>query len=1374
MPEVNQVANLVSPNGQGAQIPWDVRQKMLAGELAQQQAAAPKAPYSSRAAGAANALQGLLGGLMEGAATQQVTQGQDENRQHMAMLLSALKSGTALGGAPAGGAAQGAAPASATPAGATPMGQGGVGSDHVASKSHADFIASIMPEAQRISAQTGIDARLIAAQAAHESNFGKSAPGGNLFGIKGPGTGPISTTESVNGVMTPTKASFATYDSPSASFDGYGKLMSGNRYAGVRNGQGLDEQLAALGKSRYATDPNYAAKVGAIARGIQAPSAAPNGATSAQADMPAPNARPVSSSSLPPGVTPGMVSAPPASDGSVRGDLLAAAAQHGGLDPDAPAPNATPTGMAGLPPGVTPAMFAASQNTATDGNALHRNDEIPAGTKPYVPGSTPGPVTASGLPHQLAPGAGARADSVIGAGIGGGPADMKPSPAADPSGYLDPEGTGADNYDPNAGPSLRDQIAAAMNKGPDLGTVQPAVVPPPTTAGAPPQPAVPSILPPPKPLSGLGTAAPAVVPPPQGDLTAPPAPQDPPSSDGSVRGDLLAAASAHGMDVAGSPIVPPPQGDLMAAPAGPAPDPVGVGLSAGQDVAMDPVVPAPRGSMMPPAPSSPNVDLDGPQSDAAMGNAAPDAGPSLRDTIAAQFGNGAGTSGPQSDAAAPLAASGTDQSAGPAPIAALGATPDAPPSGPAPTLAGGPSGGPSASPGGPSLPLIASAGTPGPTPMPPQPGTGAALPSAGPMPPPGAQTLAAGGPSLPQTGPMPPPGAQTLAAAGANPDAPAPNAVPAGPQPVSPQMLAALGGPQFGGSGTNAPSGNSAAVDPSSPQNFMRAEAARAAGNGPTPGGFFDSIAGAGTPARGQGAPGSGMLGMGGPVLGGPAQQPPAPQPGGAPVGSQGGGAPMQGGGGSMAGGAGQPPAAAPGGSAPATGSAPSSAGYQQGTSDQARALAQQIMTSRFATPQQQEFAMKVLAPSMSYQKLDNGDIVAINPLTNQMSTVAHGGKFAATKNGVIYNEGSGLGVDGQPIGGSNSYRPMTPAELQSYGITDGRPAYIGPGGEPHFGMPGAAGQGETEEAKKSGEAAAGRKNDMIAAANTAPEKIARLKLLGQVLDNTATGPLAPEIGNAGAIATRLGTSPDRLTALGVDPNQAVNNAIANKLAGEMTMSSIGAKNGGMPASNFSVAERQFIEGLYPNIENQAGGNRAVTDVLTAVEQKKMQWADAWSNYKDQQAQAGKPLSYENFEDSFRRAHSQDNIFAPIMQKYQAGGYTPTAPNPGGVPGSAPGGQSQGGAPSTMQQPAPAVSAAPQPQGQGGGYLPGAARGPVPAAPQGQGAPPPQQGGQPSQRPGAPAPADAIAQAQAAIAKGAPRATVMQRLQSMGINTAGM
>jgi hypothetical protein len=121
--------------------------------------------------------------------------------------------------------------------------------------------------AQAASQKTGVDPRLIMAQAALETGYGKSAPNNNYFGIKGPGEGQ-KTLEFINGRMTPTTASFRTYKDPEESFNAYANFLMGDRYAGVRGAKGLAAQVEALGKSGYATDPDYAKKILAIAQGI--------------------------------------------------------------------------------------------------------------------------------------------------------------------------------------------------------------------------------------------------------------------------------------------------------------------------------------------------------------------------------------------------------------------------------------------------------------------------------------------------------------------------------------------------------------------------------------------------------------------------------------------------------------------------------------------------------------------------------------------------------------------------------------------------------------------------------------------------------------------------------------------------------------------------------------------------------------------------------------------------------------------------------------------------------------------------------------------------------------------------------------------------
>lgn len=189
------------------------------------------------------------------------------------------------GGQGMGGAAPAATPAAATPANAQ------------------EFIKTYAPHALAVAQATGLDPRLILAQAGLESAWGSKAPGNNLFGIKGPGQ-TLATQESVNGQMTPVQDSFRTYDNPDASFRDYAAFINGNpRYAAVKSAPGLEAQINAMGQSGYATDPNYAGKLRMLARGIQipegiqpiaAPAASPENATPPINSMPPSQARAVS------------------------------------------------------------------------------------------------------------------------------------------------------------------------------------------------------------------------------------------------------------------------------------------------------------------------------------------------------------------------------------------------------------------------------------------------------------------------------------------------------------------------------------------------------------------------------------------------------------------------------------------------------------------------------------------------------------------------------------------------------------------------------------------------------------------------------------------------------------------------------------------------------------------------------------------------------------------------------------------------------------------------------------------------------------------------------------------------------------------------
>lgn len=134
------------------------------------------------------------------------------------------------------------------------------------------FINSLAPSALNVARRTGVDPRIIIAQAALETNWGSSAPGNNYFGIKNHGIGKgqtLKTGEFINGKPVSITDSFRTYDNPDDSVRGYGQFLTENkRYEPMLRATGLDAQLDALQASGYATDPNYSRKVGRIARAL--------------------------------------------------------------------------------------------------------------------------------------------------------------------------------------------------------------------------------------------------------------------------------------------------------------------------------------------------------------------------------------------------------------------------------------------------------------------------------------------------------------------------------------------------------------------------------------------------------------------------------------------------------------------------------------------------------------------------------------------------------------------------------------------------------------------------------------------------------------------------------------------------------------------------------------------------------------------------------------------------------------------------------------------------------------------------------------------------------------------------------------------------
>jgi len=137
----------------------------------------------------------------------------------------------------------------------------------------AEFIKRLMPAAKEAGAQLNVDPKLLVAQAALETGWGKSLnnqTGSNLFGIKSTGQWQGSaelaqTKEYIGGRWLNIQEDFRAYASPEDSFKDYVQLIQKNqRYTSALNAKSSEEYVDSLQQAGYATDPNYSQKVLAV------------------------------------------------------------------------------------------------------------------------------------------------------------------------------------------------------------------------------------------------------------------------------------------------------------------------------------------------------------------------------------------------------------------------------------------------------------------------------------------------------------------------------------------------------------------------------------------------------------------------------------------------------------------------------------------------------------------------------------------------------------------------------------------------------------------------------------------------------------------------------------------------------------------------------------------------------------------------------------------------------------------------------------------------------------------------------------------------------------------------------------------------------
>jgi len=148
-------------------------------------------------------------------------------------------------------------------------------------KTPEEFVSSLMPLAENAASRIGVDPRMLIAQAALETGWGKftlrSEQGGashNLFNIKadqrwGGNSVNTSTLEYRDGVAVREQASFRMYDSYEQSFNDYVEfLQSSSRYQdALKTSNNPEAFIQALQDAGYATDPAYAKKITTIFNG---------------------------------------------------------------------------------------------------------------------------------------------------------------------------------------------------------------------------------------------------------------------------------------------------------------------------------------------------------------------------------------------------------------------------------------------------------------------------------------------------------------------------------------------------------------------------------------------------------------------------------------------------------------------------------------------------------------------------------------------------------------------------------------------------------------------------------------------------------------------------------------------------------------------------------------------------------------------------------------------------------------------------------------------------------------------------------------------------------------------------------------------------
>jgi hypothetical protein len=187
----------------------------------------------------------------------------------------------------------------------------------------------------------------------------------------------------------------------------------------------------------------------------------------------------------------------------------------------------------------------------------------------------------------------------------------------------------------------------------------------------------------------------------------------------------------------------------------------------------------------------------------------------------------------------------------------------------------------------------------------------------------------------------------------------------------------------------------------------------------------------------------------------------------------------------------------------------------------------------------------------------------------------------------------------------------------------------------------------------------------MFAASLEATNNLASLTRIQTLLDQVQQGKLEPSRMTVSAWAKSLGGDDDFAKNLGLDPNKVGDAQALRAMTNELVLGKIGTD--GLPANNFSDADRKFLTDTLPKLGNDPRANEILIEAARRVHQSNIQRALDYQTWKEDPANKGK--RFEDFELASAKKVARMDRFGDLRKQAESIlGPAPVSGNAGGIP----------------------------------------------------------------------------------------------------------